>query len=148
MSLEPDILNDHDAATRRASVRKGFVWLVVAFACLIVGGMIVSPSSELQKYLLEHGTAVEGIVERSSPGFRGSSSAAISYYVDGKRYCACVTDSVGDVGDSVTVYVDPTDPEIYTLEDVLPQGAAGFYGTLVAIVGSFGAAFLGFRQFV
>lgn len=147
MSVETDILHDHDAFIRGASVRRGFMWFGIAFTCFFTAALIIAPASERQEYLLEHGIPVEATIERSQPGFRGPSKSTLSYYVDGEKYCVCVFDHLGDVGDSVTVYVDPTNPEIFTVEDVLPQGAAGYWGTMVAIVASFGAAFAGFRQF-
>jgi Protein of unknown function (DUF3592) len=101
-------------------------------------GLVIGPADDRQERLEARGARVEGIVIKASTPFRsGPSSVCFRYVFGGREYVVSIYGSGGyDVGERVTVYVDPDHPASATLPGEQPQSPATYWLTMTMIVSS------------
>jgi hypothetical protein len=129
-------LNDPaTSAAVRAGRRRALAWLLGGLAILTLAVVLISIASDRQDALVREGTRVEGVVVAVRHPLRGPKSVTYRYVFEGQEFSGHIGASeFYEVGDVVTVFVDPDQPDRSTLPDEQPQSGVAYWVTIFAIV--------------
>jgi hypothetical protein len=123
------------AAAVRTGRRRALAWLFGGLATFTLAVVLISIASDRQDALVRGGTRVEGVVVDVRHPLRGPNSVTYRYDFEGQVLSGHIGASeFYEVGDVVTVFVDPDRPERSTLPDEQPQSAFAYWVTMFAIV--------------
>jgi hypothetical protein len=124
-------------AAMRGDLRRGITLLVCGAVLFLAAGLLLGPASDRQDRLEAEGTQVEGTVVDVSGGGRAPDSVTFRYTYDGVEHEVQIGGSNAyDIGERVTVYVDPDDPRSATLAGEQPQSGPAYVLTMVLVVAS------------
>lgn len=103
----------------------------------VAAGLVLGPASDRQDRLEAQGTPVEGTVIDVSGGGRAPDTVTFRYRYRGIDHEVKIGGSNAyDIGDQVTVYVDPDDPGSATLPGEQPQSGPAYVLTMVIVISS------------
>ena len=121
----------------RGNLRLGLTFVALGFLIFVAAGLVIGPSDDRQEELEAHGERVEGTVIDAHVPLRGPSSVTVRYLVDGTAHEVHIVGSNAYAeGETVTVYVDPSDPARATLGGEQPQNTPTYFFTLALVVTS------------
>lgn len=123
---------------RQPSVRRGVAFVALGLIAFLLAGFMLRPASDRQDSLERDGVEVPGVVTKARDPIRGPRSVEFRYAFDGMDFEGEIFGSNSyEPGDSVTVFVDPTEPSRATLPDEQPQSGPAYVLTLIVVTGSF-----------
>lgn len=131
----PAIENPATAAAVRAGRRRAGLGFLGGFAALTLAIVLISLASDRQDLLVREGVRVTGTVVGVNHPLRGPNSVDYRYAFGGREYAGHIGASeFYELGERVTVFVDPEQPGRSTLPDEQPQSGPVYWVTIFAVV--------------
>jgi hypothetical protein len=124
-------------AAMRGDLRRGITFLLCGALLFLAAGLVIGVADDRQDRLEAEGIPVEGTVVDVGGGGRAPDRVTFRYRYRGVEHEVHIGGSNAyEIGDQVTVYVDPDDPGSATLPGEQPQSGPAYVLTMVIVVSS------------